>query len=375
MMPDGWKKRKISDIFEKVVFPVSVIKDKEYKEIGIRSHGKGIFYKEKTTGKSLGNKRVFHIEPNCFILNIVFAWEQAIAKTTQAELGMIASHRFPMFRPKNNLCDVDFILYFFKTKLGKHLLELASPGGAGRNKTLGQTEFARLEIVLPSLSEQIKIAQILSAWDKAITTTEKLLSNNEQHKKALMQQLLTGKKRFPGFTGRWGFSSFKDLFVTANDKTKQVKSSDYSVDGSIPIVDQGQQLIAGYTSKVAPYTNVPVIIFGDHTRALKWIDFSFCPGADGTQILKTQNLVRIKYGYYMLCNTHISNLGYSRHMRELKENEFKFPTDLKEQEKIDNFLSVTDKVIQLLQQKLDCLRQEKKALMQQLLTGKRRVKI
>ena len=70
-----------------------------YKQIGIRSHTKGIFYKEEVSGLSLGNKSVFHIEPNCFILNIVFAWEHAIAKTTLNEVGMIASHRFPMFKP------------------------------------------------------------------------------------------------------------------------------------------------------------------------------------------------------------------------------------------------------------------------------------
>ena len=60
---------------------------------------KGLFYKEPVTGAALGNKSVFWIEPDCFIVNIVFAWEQAIGKTTQAEVGMIASHRFPMYRP------------------------------------------------------------------------------------------------------------------------------------------------------------------------------------------------------------------------------------------------------------------------------------
>lgn len=195
MIPDGWRKEKISDILEKVATPVGVVPNEKYRQIGIRSHAKGIFYKEPVSGESLGNKRVFHIEPNCFVVNIVFAWEQAVAKTTEDEKGMIASHRFPMYRARQNRYDIDYILYLFKSKLGKHLLSLASPGGAGRNKTLGQRDFSGLEVAIPTTGEQTKIAQILSTWDQTIANTEKLIANSQAQKKALMQQLLTGKRR------------------------------------------------------------------------------------------------------------------------------------------------------------------------------------
>ena len=98
-VPEGWKVKTISNILDKVSRPVEVAEKDLYREIGIRSHGKGIFYKEPISGAQLGKKRVFHIEPNCLVINIVFAWEQAVAKTTDAEIGMIASHRFPMFAP------------------------------------------------------------------------------------------------------------------------------------------------------------------------------------------------------------------------------------------------------------------------------------
>ncbi|WP_019488072.1 hypothetical protein [Kamptonema formosum] len=65
-----------------------------YKQIGIRSHGKGIFHKEAVTGRELGNKRVYWVHPNAFVVNIVFAWEQAVALTSSDENGFIASHRF-----------------------------------------------------------------------------------------------------------------------------------------------------------------------------------------------------------------------------------------------------------------------------------------
>lgn len=169
--------------------------NKLYKQIGIRSHCKGIFFKEEVTGKTLGNKSVFHIEPDCFIVNIVFAWEHAIAKTTTNEIGMIASHRFPMYKPKEGILDLNYMLHFFKSKKGKDLLELASPGGAGRNKTLGQSEFLKLQIPVPSFQRQQLIAEILDKADYEITLYQQKLEQLKQQKKGLMQQLLTGKTR------------------------------------------------------------------------------------------------------------------------------------------------------------------------------------
>ena len=375
MVPSGWSRRKITEILERVAKPVSPQENTKYREIGIRSHGKGIFHKDPITSLDLGNKRVFEVIPNSFVVNIVFAWEQAVAKTTKNEIGFIASHRFPQFQPKNNSCNIDYLLYLFKTPKGKYLLGLASPGGAGRNKTLGQKEFEKLELLLPNVHEQQKIAQILNTWDKAISTTESLIANSQQQKKSLMQQFLTGKKRFIGFKAEWKLKGFTELYKVANNKRTQIKSSDYLSSGTAPIVDQGKSLIAGYTNNSSLYKDLPVIIFGDHTRIIKWVDFVFAQGADGTQVLKVSDKLDAKFGYYLLDFIDIPNLGYSRHMRELKEKDFKYPIDKTEQQKIASVLTSADQEIETLQQKLIYLKQEKKALMQQLLTGKRRVKV
>lgn len=143
-----WKNHRIKDITNRISNPVDVNIDEIYQEIGIRSHGRGLFHKEPIKGNLLGNKRVFWVKSNVFIVNIVFAWEQAVAKTSSSEVNMIASHRFPMYEPVSNKLDLDFILYLFLTKKGKNLLEMASPGGAGRNKTLGQKSFEELKIYM-----------------------------------------------------------------------------------------------------------------------------------------------------------------------------------------------------------------------------------
>lgn len=191
----NYKKIALDEILIPIRNPLIPEEKTLYQQIGIRSHGKGIFYKEMVSGKALGNKRVFWIEANCLILNIVFAWEQAVAKTTESQIGMIASHRFPMFKPVEGKLDLNYILYYFKSPRGKQLLENASPGGAGRNKTLGQAEFINQIISLPAIEEQTAIAQILQTADKEISLLKAKAEKLREQKKGLMQQLLTGKTR------------------------------------------------------------------------------------------------------------------------------------------------------------------------------------
>lgn len=195
LIPDDWEVKNLSSVLNQIKKSVKPEKDLSYKQLGIRSHAKGIFYKEAVTGLSLGNKSVFAVEPNCFILNIVFAWEHAIAKTTFAESDMIVSHRFPMYKPSENILDLDYLLYFFKSKKGKDLLGLASPGGAGRNKTLGQKEFLKLKIPIPLIQEQKAIVVFLENYDFEIELYKQKLQTLQLQKKGLMKQLLSGKIR------------------------------------------------------------------------------------------------------------------------------------------------------------------------------------
>ncbi|MCA9129339.1 MAG: restriction endonuclease subunit S [Planctomycetales bacterium] len=185
----------LSSVLTKVNLPIVPNETELYREIGIRSHGRGIFHKEPTSGLSLGTKRVYRVKPDCFVFNVVFAWEQAVARTTERENDMIASHRFPMYEPIGESVDVDYLLYFFKTPRGKHLLGLASPGGAGRNRTLSQEAFMKLKIPLPDIDRQRLIAKALAALDREIEILERLQDGYAKQKRGLMQQLLTGKVR------------------------------------------------------------------------------------------------------------------------------------------------------------------------------------
>ncbi|HAX7039686.1 TPA: restriction endonuclease subunit S [Escherichia coli] len=312
--------------------------------------------------------------------DIIFTREAPVgeAGVLQDAEGIFLGQRTMMYRADTCLSDNYFLFYSLSSPFCQKQIEDFSNGGTVAHMRV--PDCGEILINLPPFLEQKKIAQILSTWDKAISVTEKLLTNSQQQKKALMQQLLTGQKRLLDengvrFSGEWVYLTFDNAFIVANKKSTQVKSSDYLQSGSIPIIDQGQSRIAGYCNNLEVYSDVPVIVFGDHTRCVKWIEFVFCPGADGTQVIKTSKILEPKLGYYLLSNTDIPNLGYSRHMRELKEKDFRLPLDIKEQQKIAAVLSAADAEISTLEKKLACLRDEKKALMQQLLTGKRRVKV
>lgn len=153
----GRPRVRLDTVLQHVARPVAVRVDATYREIGIRSHGKGLFHKAPVLGAALGGKRCFYVEPGDFVLNIVFAWEGAVGLVSEAEQGMIASHRFPTFRSDEERLDVRFLLLFFSTPIGVELLGRVSPGGAGRNRTLNRSAFLALQIPLPPPPEQQRL--------------------------------------------------------------------------------------------------------------------------------------------------------------------------------------------------------------------------
>jgi type I restriction enzyme S subunit len=132
---------------------------------------------------------------------------------------------------------------------------------------------------------------------------------------------------------------FKDLSA-GNVKTPQ---SEFLREGSIPVVDQGQQLIAGYVNDKSRICKVkpPIIIFGDHTRTIKYIGFEFAMGADGTKVLSPKIESDVKYLFYALQFIQIPAAGYSRHFKFLKEIEIPLPP-LAEQKRIAAILDAAD---------------------------------
>jgi type I restriction enzyme, S subunit len=153
-MSAAWPTAAMGEIAPLVRRPIQPLPDEVYREIGVRSFGKGIFHKAPTTGLEIGSKRVFSIEPGDLLFNIVFAWEGAVAVASEAERGMIGSHRFLTCVVDKSRADAKFLNYWFSRGEGRDKLLWASPGGAGRNRTLGIEKLAAIHVPLPLLDEQ-----------------------------------------------------------------------------------------------------------------------------------------------------------------------------------------------------------------------------
>lgn len=125
---------------------------------------------------------------------------------------------------------------------------------------------------------------------------------------------------------------FTDIFSDETKEGYKIPKEKYLKQGTYPIIDQGQEYIAGYTNDSdGLYRNVPAIIFGDHTRIIKYIDMPFFLGADGVKLLKAKDSnANYKYLYYALTNAKIPNTGYNRHFKWLKEVELSLPSPSKQ---------------------------------------------
>jgi restriction endonuclease S subunit len=182
---------RVGDVLELHRRSVEVDPSAEYREVGVRSFGRGIFHKEPIAGTDLGSKRVFRIEPGDLVISNVFAWEGAIAVASEAEEGMIGSHRFMTFRPKDDRTDTAWLAWFFLSDPGLELIRRASPGSAGRNRTLAIERFEALEIPLPPIDEQRRIAQYLDVTADASSVIGDLTSRAEKLSEALVVSLAT----------------------------------------------------------------------------------------------------------------------------------------------------------------------------------------
>lgn len=125
-----------------------------YPELGIRSFGKGTFHKPPLSGADVGTKRLFSIEPGDLLFSNVFAWEGAIAIAQREDAGRFGSHRFITCHANPDIASVEFLRYYFLTDAGLEKIGEASPGGAGRNRTLGLQKLMAIQVPVPSLSTQ-----------------------------------------------------------------------------------------------------------------------------------------------------------------------------------------------------------------------------
>ena len=390
-VPEGYKKRfgyivpNDWDIvlIKKVVTQVhrSVDKPNEpYYRLSVRSHAKGTFHSFVEDPETVAMEELYKVKENDLIVNITFAWEHAIAIVKKEDDGLLVSHRFPTYEFNKNAC-VKFYENIIKFPRIKKMLGDMSPGGAGRNRVLNQTDFYnKLYVPYTSRKEQEKIAEILSCCDKVIELKENLLIEKKQEKKYLMQKLYTPKIDWI----KCSVSKFGNV-VTGNTPSTDIKEyygteypwitpSDINSNKYIYKGDRNLSNIGITKARLLPKDSVLVTciasigknailkVKGSCNQQINAIIPNDSMSADFIYYLIENNTLLLKK-YAGTSATSIIN-------KDTFENlVFKIPNNKQEQIKIAEILSQFDKEIELLEQELEQYKQLKKSLSQLLLTG------
>ena len=393
MLPEGWKLRTVSDVGSVITGSTPKTSDETLYDGPVPfvspadlGTGRPVTSTSKTlTEKGFATTR--RIRKGSTLFTCIGS---TIGKIGLAGVDLATNQQINSVVP-NSSHDDKFIYYALALR-SRHIAMLA---GKQAVPIINKSMFSDQPILTPPLPEQKKIAQILSTWDNAISATERLLENSQQRKKALMQQLLTGKKRLPGFEGEWVKEHLIDIVKIETGSSKSAFVND---NGSNFIIDMGSVTRSGRlnptkkTSLDGPYLitgqlvmpkddigggniigRVGVIpednkyILADHVYALTSlgpVDSHFLGYLINSDIVN-KSLRRKANG--------TAQLGLGR--KDVEKQEVLIPADIVEQQAIANVLTTAEQEIDALQKRIGHLKQEKKALMQQLLTGKRRVQV
>ncbi|MBE5917868.1 MAG: restriction endonuclease subunit S [Pseudobutyrivibrio ruminis] len=240
-----------------------------------------------------------------------------------------------------------YVYYWLSTKKD-YLFQIAS---VTRTPILNKSTFEEILIPMPEINVQNNIVSVLSAIDKKIVHNNCLITELEEMAKAIFDYWFV-QFDFPNAEGKpyrsnggemvwneklnrkmpngWEVCLVSDLLDKAPNTTR-IQSSEYLLEGSIPVIDQSTDFIAGYTDEESALisTTDGAIVFGDHTRIVKFIGFDFARGADGTQILisnNKKNMPQLLF-YYSIQKIDLSNYGYARHFKFLKDSLIVVPNE------------------------------------------------
>ena len=270
-------------------------------------------------------------------------------------------------RPKTSTIDLRFLEYFFRGGLD---ISKAITGSAQPQIT--RTNLAPLEITYPlSVQEQQRIVGILDQAFDGIAIARANAANNLQKARALFESHL--QSVFTQLSEGWESKQFEYCIDKVKYTTK-IQRKEFLEKGEYPIISQEADFTNGYWDIAADVFKVttPVVIFGDHTKVLKFVDFDFVLGADGVKILSPKQFLDPKFFFYSLQSVPLQSLGYSRHYRLLKELHISYPSKGMQVEvagKLDALSEETQRLESIYRRKLAALDALKQSLLHQAFNG------
>lgn len=182
---------RIGDVLEYRRTPVVVDSEGRYRQVGVRGFGRGIFEYDPVAGSELGSLRYFTLEPDRLVVSNIKGWEGAVAVTSGAEQGRVASNRFLTYATRGSAC-VSYLAHWLLSDAGLQALGRASPGSADRNRTLSIKNFEAIEVPLPDLAKQRRIADHLDRVEDRAQMLMMASSQLSATRDALVDQEFSG---------------------------------------------------------------------------------------------------------------------------------------------------------------------------------------
>ena len=388
IFPTDWHTQKMKQWVALAERPVTLEDDKRYRLVTVRRGFGGVDLRGEYLGKDILVKNYFRARQGDFLISKRQIAHGACGVVPESLDGAVVSNEYNVFVP-NQGTNIEMFNLMMQLPHYTRLFYLMSDGVHIEKLLFKTQDWMRRQLAMPPIEEQRKIAAILTTQDKVIELKEKRLAEKQRQKKYLMQQLLTGKKRLPGFNGAWKTDCLGKLFFERKE-TNCENIEMLAITGTQGIIPRKELDLKDNSSEdKSKYLRVCVGDIGYNTMRM-WQGVSAYSNYEGIvspayTILKPSSSINAKYFAYLFKMSEIVFLFYRFSQglvddtRNLKYENFKkikvcYPPDMKEQTAIAEVLSAADREIDLLQQDIEQEKQKKKALMQLLLTGIVRVK-
>lgn len=284
----------------------------------IESHAGSVTHKHRAPGSSAGNSTLCFDEGNVLYSKLRPYLNKVVVPD---EPGVATTELIPL-RPDPRLICREYLGYYLRSA---SFLAYASQYVTGaKMPRVILDKFWAHEIPLPPLSEQRRIVEILDQADRLRRLSVEANAKADRILPALFLKMFGDPTTNPM---GWPLVSFDEVFRDITSRCPKIQRKRYSASGAYPVVDQGKELIVAYTddASLCFRPERAVIVFGDHTRVVKFIDFTFVAGADGSRVFEASDEFVPEFAAQLLHLQEIQNLGYSRHMRVVRRMVFMSP--------------------------------------------------
>lgn len=374
----GWETRQLASICE-VFADGDWIESKDQSETGVRliqtgNIGEGVFKDraEKAryvSAETFQRLRCTEIFPgDCLISRLPDPVGRACIVPDTGE-AMITAVDCTIVRFREGVYLPEFFTYYSQSL--SYLTAVDAETTGTTRKRISRARLGQIAVPGTPLPEQRRIVAILDEAFEAIAIAKANAEKNLRNARELFEGHL--RAVFTQRGPRWVDKQLEDCIEDVKYPAK-VQRKHFLEEGEFPVVSQEAEFINGFWDNAEDVFRVakPVVVFGDHTRVFKYIDFDFVLGADGVKILSPKSFMSPKYFFYALRSAPLKSLGYARHYRILKELQVSYPDTSEQVEiarKIELLEEETQRLSLIFERKITALEELRKSLLHQAFAG------